>query len=260
MVAQYFTCYEFGLLEGVRHGFFSRKGGVSEGVYASLNAGLGSQDDTEHVIENWSRVMDVFGLEATDLRTLFQVHSADVVVVDEASDWTFQDRPQADALVTKQRDVALGVLTADCGAVLFSDPEAGVIGAAHAGWKGAIRGVLEQTVDAMEQLGAQRTWINATLGPCIHQKSYEVGEEFYRGFLQDDPENEQFFIASSRDAHYRFDLPRYILMRLKRMSLFNVTWVDMDTCSDAEHFFSYRRATLQGDADFGRLISVIVQS
>lgn len=241
---------------GVRHGFFTREGGVSTGQYAGLNVGFGSDDDPAAVAENRRRAMAVFGLEGAALATLHQVHSADVVPVTRP--WAFADRPKADAIVTDRPGVALGILTADCAPVLFADAEAGVIGAAHAGWKGALGGVLEATVEAMERAGASRGRIVACIGPCIGPPSYEVGPEFVERFMADDPTNDAFFTPATRSGHGMFDLPGYAQARLERLGLRTPGWVGFDTLAEPDRFFSYRRAWLAGGGDYGRLLSTIV--
>lgn len=237
------------------HGFFGRNGGVSTGLYASLNAGIGSRDEADHVRENRARITQaIAGFPHTPLLSLYQIHSPTVLTVD--APFT-SDRPQADALVTRTPNLALGILTADCGPVLFADAQAGVIGAAHAGWKGAHSGVLENTLAAMEALGAQRANIAAVLGPCIHQKSYEVGSEFLARFKPE--EQKHFFIAGAAPEKYFFDLPAYILARLRAAGLLRVAQIPHDTCVEEEAYFSYRRSTLRGEPDYGRQLSVILR-
>lgn len=242
-------------LPGVRHGFFTREGGVSAGLYAALNCGLGSADRAEHVHENRGRAMARLDLAADDLCTLYQVHSPDVIVVERA--FGPGDRPKADGLVTRAQGVALGVLAADCGPVLFADSHAGVIGAAHAGWKGALGGVLDATVARMEAEGACAARIVAALGPCIRQGSYEVGGEFRARFVADDVANDVFFRPSRNPGHWRFDLAGYVAMRLGRLGLADIEVLPHDTCADPARFFSYRRACLTGETDYGRLLSAI---
>ncbi|WP_244616128.1 peptidoglycan editing factor PgeF [Rhizobium sp. RU20A] len=240
---------------GVVHGYFTREGGVSEGpLYRGLNVGLGSQDSREAVHENRRRVAAWFGAAPGRLATVHQVHSPDVVTVDETYDGA---RPEADALVTRTPGLVLGVLTADCGPILFADPEAGVIGAAHAGWKGAFGGVLEATIDAMERLGADRTRITASLGPSISRRNYEVGQEFYDRFLAHDPEYALFFTPAARDSHFMFDLPA---LTVKRLTDAGVAADNLDICTyaDEERFFSFRRTTHRAEPDYGRQISAIM--
>ena len=238
---------------GVGHGFFTRRGGVSEGPYASLNCGLGSGDDMSRVASNRARAMDRLGLSGSDLVTVYQTHSAAVHVVQERPN----DPPRADAMVSRTRGVALGILTADCAPVLFADSGARVIGAAHAGWRGAKAGILEATVRAMVELGAHAGAIRAAIGPCIAFKSYEVGAEFQAAFCADDANDSDLFEPADREGHYRFDLPRYIARRLSRLMPGAVETLSYDTCSDATRFFSYRRTCLEGETEYGRCLSAI---
>lgn len=239
----------------VRHGFFGREGGVSTGIYASLNCGWGSSDTRANVIENRTRAARALGIEGDRLLSLYQIHSPDVVVVEDP--WLPGDGPQADGMVTTRPGIALGVLTADCAPVLFADPEAGVVGTAHAGWKGALSGVLEATVDTMLTMGAARQRIAAALGPCIRQPSYEVGPEFTDRFVADDAANRRFFRPSGRDGHSLFDLAGYVLGRLDALDLGTVEDTGGDTCAEDRLYFSYRRATKRGDPDYGRAVSAI---
>jgi YfiH family protein len=237
----------------VRHGFFTRKGGVSEGIYAGLNVGIGSNDDRGMVMENRTRVAGWFGLPVEKLATVHQVHSPDVLVVDE----TYAgERPQVDAMVTNVPGVALGVLSADCGPILFADGEAGIIGAAHAGWKGALYGVLENTIYAMVQLGAVRERITAVLGPSIGPRSYEVGPEFVQRFMDFDPAYKAFFTPSKTPGHAMFDLPSLTIRRLTDAGV-RAASLDLDTYPDADRFYSYRRTTHAKEPDYGRQISAI---
>lgn len=240
------------ILDGVHHGFFTRRGGASSGVFEGLNCGAGSSDQADVVTINRGRVAEAMGVAPDGLVTVHQTHSADAVVV--AGPQT-GDRPKADAMVTATPGLALGILTADCLPVLFSDPEAGVIGAAHAGWKGALGGILEATIDGMIALGATRENIRAAIGPGISQQSYEVGPEFYETFEVDDPENSRFF-ASGKGDRMHFDLPGYGLARL-RAALGDADWIRHCTYADETRFFSYRRSVHRKEADYGRLISVI---
>lgn len=240
----------------LRHGFFTRQGGVSGGIYGSLNTGYGSDDDREAVAENRRRIAATLDLAA--LNTVYQVHGRDVARVTES--WATGDAPKCDAMVTDRPGIALGILTADCGPVLFADAEAGVIGAAHAGWKGAIGGILQATVAAMEELGARRDRIAVSLGPTIAQPSYEVGPEFPDPFLAADPDNARFFIPSVREGHFMFDLPGFIESVLAGMDLGAVEIMAADTCADTDRFFSYRRATHRGEPDYGRGLSAIALS
>jgi YfiH family protein len=239
---------------GIRHGFFTRHGGVSQGGYASLNCGLGSRDDPQAVAENRARVSRF--LDAASLLTAHQVHSATAVVADRA--WSRDERPRADAIVTATPGIALGVLTADCAPVLFADSQARVVAAAHAGWRGAIGGVIEATLAAMEGLGARRERIEAAVGPCILQPNYEVGPEFEREFLARDPGSAPFFARphSNPQGRAHFDLAGYVLHRLQRAGL---APVDAASCTYAgtEDFFSYRRSQARKENDYGRQISAI---
>ena len=242
-------------LPGIRHGFFTRAGGVSEGLYASLNCGIGSRDERARVIENRARVSAALGVAAGRLATPYQVHGTAVAFVETA--WAPGQGPQADAVVTDRPGVALGIGTADCGPILLADATARVIGAAHAGWRGALAGVGEAAIAAMETLGARRERIVAVLGPSISQANYEVGPELVAQFTQDDPANGRFFAPSPRTGHAQFDLPGYTVARLAAAG---VTAAGMDVCTYAEsaRFFSYRRTTHRGEPDYGRQISAIV--
>ncbi|WP_448580066.1 peptidoglycan editing factor PgeF [Thermaurantiacus sp.] len=239
-------------LAGVRHGFLGRTGGVSTGLYESLNMGLGSGDSREAVAENRARAVAAVAPGAR-LVTLCQVHSARCVA---AGEWADDARPEADALVTATPGLALGVLTADCAPVLLADVEAGVIGAAHAGWKGALSGVVEESVAAMERLGARRARIVGAIGPAIGPGSYEVGEEFRARFLQADQGAARFFVEGPRGRPH-FDLPRYVEARLEAAGVGQCVRIDHDTCAFPERYFSYRRATLAGEPDYGRQLSLI---
>ncbi len=239
-------------LAPLRHGFFTRKGGASSGVFSGLNCGPGSTDQSEIVAINRARVAEAMGVNADDLVTVHQVHSPDVITVSGPLNGA---RPKADAMVSATPGMALAVLTADCQPVLFADVVNGVIGAAHAGWRGARDGVLEATVDAMVGIGAQRASIRATIGPSISQRAYEVGPEFFDDFMSDDPENARFFANGASDRLH-FDLPAYGLHRLREAGV-DAEWTRHCTYSDADRFFSYRRATHAQEADYGRLISAI---
>jgi len=242
---------------GIDHGFFTREGGVSEGVYAGLNCGSGSSDDPEAVIENRSRVAAELGLNASNLLSLYQIHSPTVITVEAPWQERADQKPEADGMVTKRTDVGLGVLIADCAPVLFADAEAGIVGAAHSGWRGAVGGVNEATVDAMVKLGAERERICAAIGPCIHQPSYEVDQGFHDNLMSIDADNERFLVAGRRDGHYQFDLPGYVAMRLGKAGVGDVTVVGVDTYTDEDRFFSFRRTTHRGEPDYGRNIAVI---
>ena len=236
----------------VRHGFFTRKGGASSGVFAGLNCGAGSSDQSEIVAINRARVAEAMGVGPAHLVTIHQVHSADVAVI--TSPLTL--RPRADAMVTATPGIALGVLTADCQPVLFADAKAHVIGAAHAGWRGAKDGVLEATIAAMEGLGAQRSRIVAVIGPCISQAAYEVGPEFFETFTDDDRSTVRFFINGPGDR-LLFDLPAYGLSRLRAAGIAHAEWTRHCTFAAPDRFFSFRRTTHAHEVDYGRLISVI---
>ena len=242
-------------LPGIAHGFFTREGGVSDGLYASLNCGVGSNDARDRVLENRARVAQALGVGAENLATPHQVHSADTVVVETA--WQPGHGPRADAVVTDRPGVALGVGAADCGPILFADAEARVIGAAHAGWRGSLAGVGESAIAAMETLGARRERIVAVLGPSISQANYEVGPEVVARFVANDPANDRYFRPSARPGHSMFDLPGYTVARLNAAG---VTAASMNLCTyaDPQRFFSYRRATHLGEPDYGRLLSAIV--
>lgn len=239
---------------GITHAFFGRPGGVSVGVYAGLNCGPGSNDAREAVVENRARALKVLGGEK--LVTLYQVHSADAVIV--TTPWEIGSAPHADAMATNIPGITLGILTADCAPVLLADVKAGVIGAAHAGWKGAIGGVTEGVIAAMEKLGAVRSNIAAAIGPCIAQTSYEVDGGFRDRFLSASAENDLFFIMSDRAGHFRFALEDYVANRLTRAGIAKVEKLSADTYADAEKFFSYRRTTHKGESDYGRDLSAIV--
>jgi YfiH family protein len=243
------------MLPGIRHGFFTRDGGVSEGFYASLNAGIGSRDAPERVAENRARMAAALGVARDRLVTAYQVHSPNVVVATEP--WPRAQTPRADAVITRVPGLAVGVTTADCGPLLLADREAGVVGAAHAGWKGALAGVAEAAVEAMEQLGASRRRIVVALGPMIRQPSYEVGPDFVTRFAADDPENRRFFVPSARDGHAMFDLAGYISARLRRAGAGRIEDLGHCTYADPTRFFSYRRSTHRAEADYGRHISAI---
>ena len=237
----------------IRHGFFSRRGGASSGVFEGLNCGYGSSDQTDVVTINRTRVADAMGVPLDHLATVHQGHSAPVVALDEAPGG---ETRQGDAMVTETPGLTLAILTADCQPVLFADPTAGVIGAAHAGWKGAQTGVLEATIDAMINLGAQRQNISAVIGPSISQAAYEVGPEFLENFLADDPGNGRFF-ASGQGDRFQFDLPAYGLDRLRKAGVGSAAWTRHCTYSNPDKFFSYRRSVHAREADYGRLVSAI---
>lgn len=239
--------------DDIRHAFFTRNGGVSTGLYTSNNVAFGAADDPEHVTHNRARCVERLGVSS--LVTLSQKHTPEVVVVD--APWDRENTPIADALVTKRRGIALGILTADCAPVLFAHVEAGVIGAAHAGWRGAFDGVIGNTVDAMEELGARADRIVAVVGPCIALASYEVGAEFVERFLERDSAYGRFFGASTKEGHAHFNLPAFVSDLATVAGVGRVVIEGSDTCPDAERFFSYRRATLAREADYGRQLSAI---
>ena len=239
----------------LRHGFFTRAGGVSQGVYASLNGGTGSNDAPAQVAENRARMAAALGVAPERLLTAYQIHSPDVVVAERP--WSRDSRPRADAIVTRTPRLAVGVSTADCGPLLFADAEAGVVGAAHAGWRGALSGVIEATVAAMEELGARRAHIAAALGPAIRQPNYEVGPEFVERFLAADPANARFFLPAARAGHAMFDLAGYIAQRLERAGIGDFEDLGLCTYAEPERFFSYRRTTQRGEPDYGRHVNAI---
>jgi polyphenol oxidase len=240
-------------LAGVAHGFLGRRGGVSTGVHAGLNVGLGSDDNPHLIAENRRRAAEAV-LPGGRLVSLFQVHSADAVTV--ADPWDEAARPHGDALVTDRPGLALGILTADCTPVLLADTAAGVVGAAHAGWKGAIGGVTDATLAAMEKLGARRERIAAAIGPCIARASYEVDDDFAQRFEDADPANERFF-APGKPGHHQFDLEAYVAHRLATAGVTRIAALGLDTYADADRFFSFRRATHRGESAYGRQISII---
>jgi YfiH family protein len=237
----------------IRHGFFTRAGGVSQGVYATLNGGTGSNDTPDKVAQNRARMAAALGVAPDRLLTAYQIHSPNVVTVDQP--WS--ERPRADAIVTRTPKLAVGVSTADCGPLLFADSEAGVVGAAHAGWRGALTGVIEATLAAMEALGAKRSRIAAALGPTIRQPNYEVGPEFIERFLAADPTNARFFAPATREGHALFDLTGYIAERVQRAGVDDFEDLGLCTFAEPERFFSYRRMTRLGEADYGRHINAI---
>lgn len=241
--------------DGIAHGFFGRRGGVSKGIFASLNCGPGSGDARPDVIENRKRVADALSPGAP-LLTLYQIHSGNAVTV--TTPWNIGEGPQADAMATNVPGLALGILTADCAPVLFADAEAKVIGAAHAGWKGAISGVTDSAITAMETLGAKRARISAAIGPCISQKNYEVGPEFRERFLESESGSARFFLPSDKPDHFRFDLEGFVAQRLDAAGLACVERLSTCTYAAEDDFFSFRRATHRDEKDYGRQVSVIV--
>ncbi|WP_420862819.1 peptidoglycan editing factor PgeF [Algirhabdus cladophorae] len=234
-----------------KHGFFTRKGGASSGVFAGLNCGQGSSDQADMVHLNRQRVATAMDLQVDSLVSVHQCHSADVVLVENP----FDKKPKVDAMVTRTPGLALGILTADCQPVLFADREAGVVGAAHAGWQGALYGVLEATIEAMVDHGAQRNRITAVIGPCISQRAYEVGPDFFETFVAEDDRSTQYF-ANGRGDRLQFDLPGFGLMRLREAGV-AASWTGHCTYTDPDRFFSYRRSVHQKEADYGRLIACI---
>ena len=241
------------LLDGVPHGFFGRAGGVSEGIYAGLNCGAGSGDDPAAVAENRSRVAGWFNRDAASLRTLHQVHGTDAITACATPPAT---PPRADAQVSGNGDLVLGALAADCAPVLLADHKTGLVAAAHAGWRGALDGILEATVDAMVAAGAARVRLRAVIGPCISQRAYEVGEEFLDRFMDEDRENGRFF-SGGPNGRPHFDLPGFCLHRLREAGIAEAAWTGHCTYADEVQFFSYRRATHRGEPDYGRLIGAI---
>lgn len=242
-------------LPGVRHAFFTRKGGVSTGLYDSLNVGRGSKDAAVDVAENRRRVAAWFGAAPDALNTCYQIHSATAVTAD--APWCGR-LPEGDAVVTRQPAIVCGVLSADCAPILFADAEARVVAAAHAGWQGALNGVVEATVAAMEAKGADRSRIVAAVGPCIAQPSYEVGLEYLDRFEKTRPGSARFFKPAETAEKRLFNLPGFVLDRLAEARVERAEWIDRDTCAEPAWFFSNRRAFRQGEADFGRLMSAIM--
>jgi YfiH family protein len=245
-------------LPGIRHGFFTRAGGVSDGIYASLNGGIGSRDAPAHVAENRARMAAALAVRPERLLTAYQTHSADVVTAE--TPWSPDARPRADAIVTRVPGLAIGVTTADCGPVLFADPQAGVIGAAHAGWRGAFHGVLEATIAALERHGADRSRVVVGVGPMIRQPNYEVGPEFAARFRAADAANARFFEASARPDHALFDLAGYIAARLRGCGIDHIEDVGRCTYEEPLEFFSYRGSTHRGEPDYGRHVNAIALS
>lgn len=242
-------------LPGIRHGFFTRAGGVSEGIYESLNAGVGSEDAPAKVAENRARMAAALGVPPERFLTCYQIHSPEVVVAE--TPWAAADRPRADAIVTRTPGLAIGVSTADCGPVLLADAEARVIGAAHAGWRGALTGVIESTIAAMEKLGASRERIVAAAGPMIRQPSYEVGQDLIDRFVAVEPNTVRFFKSAKRDGHAMFDLGGYIASRLRRAEIGAIEDLGNCTYADPAQFYSYRRATHKAEPDYGRHVNAI---
>ena len=268
MMAEYKTCENLNALGSIKHGFFTRKGGVSSGVYSSLNCGFGSDDRHEDVRENRNRLVRALGVADAPLISPYQIHSADVAIAVEA--WGPNEgvtkgltegpneAPKADAIVTKTRRLAIGVLSADCTPILFCDENAGVIGAAHAGWRGAVGGIIEATIEAMISIGASKNNIRAGVGPCLHQKSFEVGLDFYDQFIAVAPEYDQFFIQNSNQERPHFDMPGFVMHRLREAGITNTENTSLCTYENESLFFSYRRNTHQKCSDYGRQMSAIV--
>jgi YfiH family protein len=252
------TSASLSALGGIRHAFFTRAGGVSTGIYASLNSGIGSDDAPENVTENRARMAETLGVAPARLLTAYQIHSPTVVVAE--APWSHEERPRADAIVTNVPALAIGVSTADCGPVLMADAQARVIGAAHAGWRGALGGVLEAAIAAMERLGADRSRMVAVLGPTISQPNYEVGAELVAQFVESDPANARFFAPAERAGHSRFDLPGYITARLRATRVATVENLGRCTYAEPNQFYSFRRCTHRREADYGRHVNAIVLS
>ena len=243
------------MLDGINHAFFTRQGGASNGIYASLNGGQGSHDDPAAVAVNRERMAGFMGVPTGHLLSCWQIHSADVVTV--TTPWTRDQRPKADGMVTNRSGLCLAIATADCGPVLFADQEAQVIGACHSGWKGALTGILEATLDGMEALGAKRARIHAVLGPTISARAYEVGPEFAARFIRANPAFAAFFTPSPKEGHHMFDLPAFIGHRLQQAEVGSFTNLDRCTYGEPELFYSYRRTTHHNEPDYGRLMATI---
>ena len=241
-------------IPGLRHAFFTREGGISSGIYQGLNGGIGSNDDAANVTENRRRMAEQMGVVPEHFLSVHQIHSPDAVVA--TGPWQSETRPRADAIVTRTEGIAIGVTAADCGPILFADPSARVIGAAHAGWKGALTGIIESTIDGMEKLGADRSGMVAAIGPLIRQHSYEVGSEFVERFMDADADNAAFFIPSARSGHAMFDLAGFIRMRLENAGVLMIDDIGVDTYSD-ERFYSYRRSVHRKEPDYGRHVHAI---
>ena len=244
------------VIDGVRHGFFTRQGGVSGGLYASLNCGPGSRDDAASVVENRARVAEILGAEPGRLLSVSQKHSATAVIAEKP--WDAGKAPEADAIVTATPGIAVGILTADCAPVLFCDGEARVVGAAHAGWRGALSGIVEATVEAMVGLGAKPERISAVIGPAISQKAYEVGSEYLERFLAEEPESSAFFITDEGSGEPHFDLSGYVGERLARAGVGTIADLGHCTYCEETRLFSYRRSQHRGENDYGRQISAIL--
>ena len=255
-MARFIESDNLGYLGGIRHGFFTRKGGVSDGLYAWLNCGFGSDDNHTNVAANRARIAARLKTNTANLITPYQTHSATVVVATQP--WTPEKAPKADAIVTQTTGLAIGILTADCAPVIFADIKAGIIAVAHAGWRGAIGGILEATIEAMVCEGARRNDIKAALGPCLHQPSYEVGPEFRANFNAANPDYSRYFSKNGDNQRPFFDLPGFVMHRLKHAGLTTIANLDLCTYENESLFFSYRRNTHQNCSDYGRQISAIV--
>ena len=249
------TIKPFSSLPKIKHGFFTRKGGVSNGLYSSLNCGFGSGDRVENINTNRNCTLLELGAPNASLLTCNQIHSSRALVV--TSPWSTDDRPQADGMVTAVPGITLGILTADCAPVLFADPTTGIIGAAHAGWRGALCGILEATIGAMIGLGSLNSNIKVAIGPCIGAGSYEIGPEFRDTFIESSVNNNQFFKPILKKGHHMFDLASYIEHRLLEIGISEIYKTGYDTCQDEDLFFSYRRSVMRGEQDFGRGLSAI---
>jgi len=243
-------------IKQIKHGFFTRGNGVSKGIYALLNCGIGSLDEKNNVIKNRKLVAKKIGFSAENFAFLYQSHSNDVVVVEKL--WRHSKMPKADAMVTKQSGIALGILTADCVPVLFADAKNNVIGAAHAGWQGAFSGIVQNTIQAMIKIGAEIENISCAIGPAIAQKSYQVGIDFKQKFIAQNENNEQYFISSKDIEHFMFDLKKFVFDSAQNSGIKNIDMLDNDTYTEEDNFFSYRRATHKKEPDYGRQVSVIV--
>ena len=252
----YLTATSFTQLAGVRHGFFTRNGGVSSGIFAQLNCGGRDSAESAAVVdENRRRVAETIGIQPECLLSTAQIHSPIVVTVEKP--WSFSARPEADAMVSRVPGIGLGVLTADCAPVLFVDPKNRIIGAAHSGWKGAFGGIAQATVDAMERLGAERSEIIASVGPALAQASYQIDDVFYRRFLEADAQNKQFFTPLDATGHGQFDLPGYVHKRLRDVGIRSIEMLLRDTYAEEADFYSFRRSVHRRESDYGRQISVI---
>ena len=241
-------------LKNFSHGFFTRKGGQSKGVYKGLNCGLGSRDDAKTILSNRNLVAQHMGTSLDNIVGVHQIHSVEAIICNG----TFKTSPKADALVTNTRGLLLSVLTADCQPVIFADRENSVIGIAHAGWRGALNGILNSTINKMESLGAKRNQISAVIGPCISQSAYEVGLDFFEKFTSSNKKNKDYFAYSFDTKKYHFDLPNFSLNLLKDEGISSIEWTGHCTYSDPKKFFSYRRSCHKNEPDYGRLISAIM--